>query len=129
MYWLKFCIGTPNRTFVLIFDRLLVYPLVDAFAAEGCLTLLTLHRLHNNFQTNLTNKKWLKAFADCISWAQIGEVGEFDGVVGLLQNQIVKRLPLINMQLCCNVLKHTLVGFVLLRFLILLLQWNVLPMR
>lgn len=57
MDWKEFCVHASDRAFCLVFVRLLIYPLLNAFPTERRLTFLALKRVENYFQADLANEK------------------------------------------------------------------------
>lgn len=57
MEWEELCVVASYRTLSRVLHRALLDPLLNAFAAEGSLTLLALDWFENNFHANLTDKE------------------------------------------------------------------------
>ena len=106
-------LSAPDRTFRLILDWLLRYPVLDALPAKCSLALLTLQRILNDFEAYLADEECAEYFLVLdygLSWAEIELEVVYKGLIRLLQYQLFVPAGLgsriVNMHSLKYVLEH-----------------------
>lgn len=104
-------VRASDRTFLLIFDWLLLHPLVYAFATECSLALLALLGVKQDLETDLADEELLEGVTNCIAWTQIHLLAADFVVLGIVsfKNEVLEgRWPplVVDVNLLSDVLEH-----------------------